>query len=135
MVRGRNNAPYNKPKICDMKKTMMALSLCLMSVIGFANNRQVTALLPNNMPSVSMTIDGKNHTVKPTKAVVKEVDDKHVKCIVYANRDKAEVTLPISYDTILELGARVAELCHGLGIATDKQYADFLKWYNQQMIE
>ena len=34
---------------------MMALSLCLMSVIGFANNRQVTALLPNNMPSVSMT--------------------------------------------------------------------------------
>ena len=33
----------------------MALSLCLMSVIGFANNRQVTALLPNNMPSVSMT--------------------------------------------------------------------------------
>ena len=118
-----------------MKKTMMALSLCLMSVIGFANNRQVTALLPNNMPSVSMTIDGKNHTVKPTKAVVKEIDDKHVKCIVYANRDKAEVTLPISYDTILELGARVAELCHGLGIATDKQYADFLKWYNQQMIE
>ena len=135
MVRGRNNAPYNKPKICDMKKTMMALSLCLMSVIGFANNRQVTALLPNNMPSVSMTIDGKNHTVKPTKAVVKEIDDKHVKCIVYANRDKAEVTLPISYDTILELGARVAELYHGLGIATDKQYADFLKWYNQQMIE
>ena len=118
-----------------MKKTMMALSLCLMSVICFANNRQVTALLPSNMPSVSMTIDGKNHIVKPTKAVVKEVDDKHVKCIVFANKDKAEVTLPVSYDIVLKLGFHVAELCHTLGIATDKQYEDFLKWYNQQMIE
>mgnify|MGYP003440651524 FL=1 len=135
MVRGRNNAPYNKPKICDMKKAMMALSLCLMSVIGFANNRQVVGVLPANMPSVNLTIDGKNHVVKPTKAVVREVDDKHVKCIVYANKDKAEVTLPISYDTVLELGARVAELCHTLGIATDKQYEDFLKWYNKQMME
>ena len=49
-----------------MKKVMMALSLCLMSVIGFANNRQMTAVLPSNVPSVSMTIDGKNHVVKPT---------------------------------------------------------------------
>ena len=135
MVRGRNNAPYNKPKICDMKKAFMALSLCLMSVICFANNRQVVGVLPSNMPSVNLTIDGKNHTVKPTKAMIKEVDDNHVKCIVFANKDKAEVTLPISYDTVLELGARVAELCHTLGIATDKQYEDFLKWYNQQMIE
>ena len=135
MVRGRNNAPYNKPKICDMKKTMMALSLCLMSVIGFANNRQVVGILPANMPSVNLTIDGKNHTVKPTKAMIKEVDDKHVKCIVFANRDKAEITLPISYDIFLELGARVAELCHTMGIASDKQYEEFLKWYNQQMME
>ena len=135
MVRGRNNAPYNKPKICDMKKTMMVLSLCLMSVIGFANNRQVVGILPANMPSVNLTIDGKNHTVKPTKAMIKEVDDKHVKCIVFANRDKAELTLPISYDTVLELGARVAELCHTMGIASDKQYEEFLKWYNQQMME
>lgn len=118
-----------------MKKTMMALSLCLMSVIGFANNRQVVGVLPADMPSVNLTIDGKNHTVRPTKAVVKEVDDKHVKCIVFANKDKAEMTLPVSYDTILKLGYHVAELCHTLGIVTDKQYEDFLKWYNQQMIE
>ena len=118
-----------------MRKTMMALALCLMSAIGFADNRQMVAALPSNIPSVTLTIDGKNKVVKPIKAVVKEVDDRHVKCIVYANKDKAEVTLPISYDTVLELGARVAELCHTMGIATDKQYADFLKWYNQQMIE
>ena len=118
-----------------MKKVMMALSLCLMSVIVFANNRQMTVVLPADVPSVSMTIDGKNHQVKPTKAMVKEVDDQHVKCIVFANKDKAEVTLPISYDLVLQLGARVAELCHSLGVATDKQYEAFLRWYNQQLIE
>ncbi len=115
-----------------MKKTIMALSLCLMSVIGFANNRQVSAILPANLPSVNFTIDGKNHVVKPTKAVMKEVDDNHVKCIVFANKDKAEVTLPMSYDLMLKLGARVAELCHTFGLASDKQYEEFLKWYNQQ---
>ena len=117
-----------------MKKTMMALALCLMSALCFANNRQVTAVLPANVPSVHMTIDGKNHIVKPTKAMIKEVDEKHVRCIVFANKDKAEMTLPVSYDTVLKLGFYVAELCHTLGIATDKQYNDFLKWYNQQML-
>ena len=118
-----------------MKKTIMALSFCLMSVIGFANNRQVSAILPADLPSVNLTIDGKNHVVKPTKAVVKEVDDKHVKCIVYANKDKAEVTLPVSYEMMLKLGARVAEICHTFGLASDKQYEDFLDWYNKQGIE
>lgn len=118
-----------------MKKTIMALALCLMSAIGFAQTRQMAAILPANTPSVNLTIDGKTHKVQPTKAVVREVDDKHVKCIVFANKDKAEVTLPVSYDTVLKLGFHVAELCHTLGIATDKQYEEFLKWYNQQMIE
>lgn len=135
MVRGRNNAPYNKPKICDMKKTMMALALCLMSAIGMASNRQMAALLPSSMPSVNLTIDGKNHKVQPTKAVVRELDDEHVKCMVYAGKDKAEVTLPVKYDTVLELGARFAEICHSLGVVNDKQYEEFLNWYNQQMLE
>lgn len=115
-----------------MKKAMMALSLCLMSVIGFAGNRQMVTALPESTPSVSMTIDGKNHLVKPTKAVVRELDDNHVKCIVYANADKAEVVLPVSYDTVLKLGARIAELCYNLGLATDRQYAEFLMWYEKQ---
>ena len=116
-----------------MKKTMMALSLCLMSVIGFAGNRQMVAALPSNIPSVTLTIDGKAKVVKPTKALVKEVDDNHVKCIVFSNKDKAEVTLPISYDTILQLGEKVAEVFHALDIVTDKQYEDFLWWYNHQV--
>ena len=116
-----------------MKKTMMALSLCLMSVIGFAGNRQMVAALPSNIPSVTLTIDGKAKVVKPTKAFVKEVDDNHVKCIVFSNKDKAEVTLPISYDTILQLGEKVAEVFLALNIVTDKQYEDFLWWYNHQV--
>ena len=116
-----------------MRKTMMALALCLMSAIGFADNRQMVAALPSNIPSVTLTIDGKNKVVKPTKAAVKEVDDRHVKCIVYANKDKATVTLPISYETILQLGEKVAEVFHTLNIVTDKQYEDFLWWYNHQV--
>ena len=108
----------------------MALALCLMSAIGFADNRQMVAALPSNIPSVTLTIDGKNKVVKPTKAVVKEVDDRHVKCIVYANKDKAEVTLPISYDTILQLGEKVAEVFHALDIVTDKQYEDFFCFFS-----
>jgi hypothetical protein len=115
-----------------MKKTLMALSLCLMSVIGLANNRQMSTALPADVPSVSLTIDGKSHTVKPTKAVVKEMDANHVKCVVYANRDKAEVTLPVSYDFVLQLGARVAEFCHTMGLATDQQYQQFQQWFRQQ---
>ena len=115
-----------------MKKAMMALALCLMSAIGFAQTRQMVAILPANTPSVNLTIDGKAHKVQPTKAVVREVDDKHVKCIVYAGKDKAEVCLPLSYDIILELGARVAELCHSMRVVNDEQYTEFLRWYNQQ---
>ena len=117
-----------------MKKTMMALALCLMSAIGFAQTRQMVAVLPANTPSVNLTIDGKAHKVQPTKAIVREVDDKHVKCIVYAGKDKAETILPVSYNLVLELGARVAELCHSLGVVNDKQYEEYLKWYNKQMI-
>ena len=115
-----------------MKKTMMALALCLMSAIGFAQTRQMVAALPANTPSVNLTIDGKAHKVQPTKAVVREVDDKHVKCIVYAGKDKAETILPISYDIVLDLGARFAEICHSLGVVDDKQYTEFLRRYNQQ---
>ena len=112
---------------------MMALALCLMSVICFAGNRQIVGILPASTPSVNLTVDGKQHTVKPTKAVVKELDEKHVKCIVYAGKNKAEITLPISYNLILQLGERVAELCHTMNIITEKQYTDFLWWYNHQV--
>ena len=118
-----------------MKKTMMALALCLMSAITFAQTRQMVAILPANTPSVNLTIDGKVHKVQPTKAIVREVDDQHVKCIVYAGKDKAETVLPVKYDTLLELGSRFAEICHSLGVVTDKQYEDFLKWFNQQKLD
>lgn len=115
-----------------MKKTMMALALCLMSAMTFAAGRQVTTTLPASTPAVTMTIDGKKHVVQPNKATMQEVGDNQVRCIVYAGREKAEVTLPIAYDTMLDLGAKVAELCHSMGIASDAQYDEFQKWYTQQ---
>ena len=118
-----------------MKKAMMALALCLMSAIGFAANRQMVTVLPSNTPSVNLTINGQTHKVQPTKAVVKEVDDKHIKCIVYAGQDKAEVILPVTYDMVLKLGAHFAEICHTLNVVSDQQYNAFLKWYNQQTID
>ena len=51
-----------------MKKMMMALALCLMSAMVMAGNRQVSTALPAQTPSVTVTLDGKQHVVKPTKA-------------------------------------------------------------------
>ena len=51
-----------------MKKMMMALALCLMSAMVMAGNRQVSTALPAHTPSVTVTLDGKQHVVKPTKA-------------------------------------------------------------------
>ena len=47
-----------------MKKTMMALALCLMSAMTFAAGRQVTTTLPTSTPAVTLTIDGKKHVVQ-----------------------------------------------------------------------
>ena len=115
-----------------MKKTMMALALCLMSAMTFAVGRQVTTTLPASTPTMTFTIDGTKHVVQPDKATMQEVGNNQVRCIVYAGKDKAEVTLPVSYDTVIELGAKVAEFCHTMGIASDAQYDEFQKWYTQQ---
>ena len=92
-----------------MKKMMMALALCLMSAMVMAGNRQVSTVLPAETPSVTVTLDGKQHVVKPTKATLKEVDASHVEVVVYAGKDNAKVTLPIAYNTILEIGLHAAE--------------------------
>ena len=46
-----------------MKKMMMALALCLMSAMVMAGNRQVSTVLPAETPSVTVTLDGKQHVV------------------------------------------------------------------------
>lgn len=97
------------------------MALCLMSAISFAGNRQVSTTLPAETPSVTITQDGKQRVVHLTKAVVKEADASHVRCTVYAGKDKAEVLLPISYDTVLDLGYRAAETAYSLNLINTQQ--------------
>ncbi len=110
-----------------MKKVMLVLSLCLMSVFTFAEGRQLVANLPAETPNVSVTLDGKNHVVEPTTAVCQE-NGNSVICTVYANKDNASVKLPISYDTVLDFAYRAAELSYNLHIITDAQWQDIQKY-------
>lgn len=105
-----------------MKKTMMVLALCLMSAMIFAGNRQVSTTLPAETPYVVLTLDGKQRIVQPTQAAMREVDDNHVECIVYAGKDKAKVTLPISFDNVLSIGYHALDIAHDLHIISDEQW-------------
>ena len=119
--------------ICVMKKMMMALGLCLMSAMVMADNRQVSTALPAQTPSVTVTLDGKQHVVKPTKATIQEVDASHVECIVYAGKDNAKVTLPIAYNTLWLIGIRVAELARDLNLITEDQLEQAHQEYRKQV--
>ena len=116
-----------------MKKLMMALALCLMSAMVMAGNRQVSTALPAQTPSVTVTLDGKQHVVKPTKATIQEVDASHVECTVYAGKDNAKVTLPIAYNTLWQIGIRVAELARDLNLITEDQMEQVYKEYRKQV--
>lgn len=119
-----------------MKKTKrfaLAVMACLMSAMVMAGNRQVSTALPAKTPSVAVTLDGKQHVVKPTKATVKEVDASHVECIVYAGRDNAKVTLPISYDALLKIGMHAVEVAREFNLITEEQFLQAQKEYRKQV--
>ena len=116
-----------------MKKMMMALALCLMSAMVMAGNRQVSTVLPAETPSVTVTLDGKQYVVKPTKATLKEVDASHVEVVVYAGKNNAKVTLPIAYNTILEIGLHAAEWARGLNVITENQWEQVYMEYRKQV--
>ena len=116
-----------------MKKMMMALALCLMSAMVMAGNRQVSTVLPAETPSVTVTLDGKQHVVKPTKATLKEVDASHVEVVVYAGKNNAKVTLPIAYNTIMEIGLHAAEWARGLNVITEDQWEQVYHEYRKQV--
>ena len=116
-----------------MKKMMMALALCLMSAMVMAGNRQVSTVLPAETPSVTVTLDGKQHVVKPTKATLKEVDASHVEVVAYAGKNNAKVTLPIAYNTILEIGLHAAEWARGLNVITEDQWEQVYHEYRKQV--
>ncbi len=117
-----------------MKKNVLCLALGLvLSATAVAENRSSFANLPSNTPTVTLTIDGKNKQVKPTRVEVREKSESSINCIVKAGKDKAQVTLPISYDLFVTFCYRSAGLAHSLGIITDAQKAECDKWYNNQI--
>lgn len=117
-----------------MKKTMMALALGLvMSASVFAENRQVSTPLPKDVPSVTLTLDGQKRVVKPTKVQMKEVDEKHVECVVYAGKDKACVKLPIAYDVAVELIHNIATWASTLHLLSDQDYQKVEIWVSNTM--
>jgi len=117
-----------------MKKSIVALALCLMSATAiFAeNNRQTTAQLPASTPSVSLTIDGKAQTVKPTKVQIMEVDSAHVRCTVFAGKDKASVKLPVSYDNLLYIALRAASVANSCNLISDEEMQKINDWMAAQ---
>lgn len=110
---------------------MMALALCLMSATIFADNRQVATALPAETPTVTLTLDGQKQTVKPTKAAVKEVDDSHVQCVVYAGKDNASVVLPIGFDNLMGIGYRVLEMARKINIISEEQWQEVVGEYHR----
>ena len=114
-----------------MKKMMMALALCLMSAITFAENRQIATTLPTETPGVILSLDGKRHMIKPTKAAVREIDAQHVECMVFAGKDKASVTLPICFDNLMTFGRQAAELARNLRIISEQQWQEIEKEYQR----
>lgn len=114
-----------------MKKMMMALALCLMSATIFADNRQVATALPAETPTVTLTLDGQKQTVKPTKAMVKEVDENHVQCVVYAGKDHASVVLPIGFDNLMGIGYRVLEMARKINIISEEQWQECVREYHR----
>lgn len=117
-----------------MKKLMMALALCLMSAIAMnAQNRQLSTQLPASVPSIDLVVDQGSFTLKPQVLTVSEKDASHTKVEVKFNKlDKASVTLPISYDTALELAYKAAELARDFHLISEKEWQDCVAIYNRQ---
>lgn len=114
-----------------MKKMMMVLAFCLMSATIFAGNRQVATTLPAETPAVTLTLDGQKHSVKPTKAMVKEVDENHVQCVVYAGKDHASIVFPVGFDNLMGIGYRVLEMARKINIISEEQWQGVVREYNQ----
>ncbi len=117
-----------------MKKNVLCLALGLvLSATAVAENRSVNVTLPQEIPSVAVTMDGKQKNVKPSSLTIREKDDKHITVTVFAKKDKAAVTLPLSYDHFLELSRIGIDFLHKTcNLGTEEEYNSFIRWYNSQ---
>jgi hypothetical protein len=116
-----------------MKKLLFCLTalLCVMGVS--AQSRSMTAVIPQDYQcSINMTIDNQSFALTPQKVSAVEVDSTHVQMILYHNRGNAKVTLPVSYDLILDAVKVAWDFAHKVNLITKEQYQAGLREYERQ---
>jgi hypothetical protein len=93
----------------------------------------MTAVIPQDYQcSVDVTIDNQSFALIPQKVVVVETNSTHVQMIMYHNRGDAKVTLPVSYDLVLDAVKVAWEFARKVNVITEEQYQAGLREYERQ---
>ena len=108
----------------------MAL-LCVMGVSAQSRSMSTTIPQEHQIP-VDVTIDKDSFTLIPQKVAVCEVDASHVQVVVYHNRGNAKVTLPVSYDLVLDAVKVAWDFAYKVKLITAEQYQAGLREYERQ---
>lgn len=115
-----------------MKRLLFCLT-ALLCVIGVSAQRSMTAVIPqDHQIPVNVTIDDDSFNLIPQKAAVYEVDSSHIQLVVYHNRGNAKVTLPVSYDLVLDAVKVGWDFAHKVNLITEEQYQAGLREYERQ---
>lgn len=118
-----------------MKKILFCLMalLCVMGVSAQTANRSVAAVIPQEYQcSVDLDIDNQSFTLVPQKVTVVEVDSNHVQVLLQHNRGTAKVTVPVTYDWVLDATDVVLGLAYKTNIITQQQHEFWLRVYTSQ---
>ena len=115
-----------------MKRLLFCLT-ALLCVMGVSAQRSMTSVIPQeHQIPVSVTIDDEPFNLILQKAAVYEVDSSHVQLVVYYNRGNAKVTLPVSYDLVLDAVKVGWDFAHKVNLITEEQYQAGLREYERQ---
>lgn len=118
-----------------MKRLLFCLTalLCVMGVSAQTANRSVTAVIPQEYQcSVDLDIDDQSFTLVPQKVTVVEVDSNHAQVLLQHNRGTAKVTVPVTYDWVLDAIDLAVGFAYKTNIITQQQYGFWVCVYNSQ---
>lgn len=124
-------------KLQHFKITMRKFFFCLtalLCVMGVsAQNRSVAAVIPQEYQySVDLDIDDQSFTLVLQKVTVAEVDSNHVQVLLQHNRGTAKVTVPVTYDWVLDATDLAVGFAYKINIITQQQYEFWMRVYNSQ---
>lgn len=109
------------------------MAAAIMSVAAMAGNRSTSSTLPANTPSVNVTVDGKSKAVKPDHVAIVEKDATHTEITISAKKDKATVSVPVGYNTVMDWAMKAAELLKVCGLMNNDDYQKCIYWYEHQI--